>query len=324
MPSLFNSLISRVKRHPRGSRPVEELPTHQPSRPGSSVLGPPGSQLSSESYLVSDDNRLRLFRLMLGIAAPHQLGFEKRKLHPGETYPTDNTGAARIIEDNVDGKRPANNIGLYGRVVKAEQRAQMLYRVLSMLINACYFLQIIIGASLTAMGAAGADNRAITAFGAINTIIAGFLTYLKGSGIPERYKYFADEWKKIREAIEQWEREFSCLNCAQDVHEVVATIRGMYHDTVREIEMNTPDSYSSVKSPRTASGGRGAPEKTSIISMTGHREQKPHVGPEASPAKDYTRGDARDRSREGGVPQITVAEFAEPSHGPGAHRRPSQ
>lgn len=61
------------------------------------------------------------------------------------------------------------------------------------MINACYFLQIIVAAALTAMGAAGTSSQAITAFGAINTIIAGFLTFLKGSGLPGRLKYYGNE-----------------------------------------------------------------------------------------------------------------------------------
>lgn len=105
------------------------------------------------------------------------------------------------------------------------------------------------------MGAASINHTAITAFGAINTIIAVILTFLKGSGLPGRLKYFGDAWKKIREYIEQRERDFSRPNCDLDVHEVVATIEQMYSHTKHEIEMNTPDSYNSIKSTRAPSAG---------------------------------------------------------------------
>ncbi|EON97375.1 hypothetical protein UCRPA7_7131 [Phaeoacremonium minimum UCRPA7] len=183
---------------------------------------------------MPEDDPLALFRLMLGITASPQLGFSA-------SGPT--------------GTRPAANIGLYARVVDSEQKAKDSYKVFSVVINGCYFLQIIIAAALTALGAANANNKAITAFGALNTVIAGFLTFLKGSGLPGRLKYFGNEWKKIREFIEQRERDFSRHNCPLDVHEVVATIEQMYANTKQEIEMNTPDSYNSVTSMRLMGGG---------------------------------------------------------------------
>ncbi|KAK0702321.1 hypothetical protein B0H67DRAFT_595483 [Lasiosphaeris hirsuta] len=175
------------------------------------------------SHPVASDDPLTLFRLMLGITTPAHLASES-------------------------GARPADNIGLYARVVHSEEVAKDSYKVFSAIINACYFLQIIVAAALTALGAANADNKAITAFGAINTVIAGFLTYLKGSGLPARLKYFGNEWKKVREFIEQQERDFSHEGCTRDVYEVVETIREMYINTKRDIEMNTPDSYNSMAS----------------------------------------------------------------------------
>ncbi|KAK6065255.1 hypothetical protein SCUP515_11311 [Seiridium cupressi] len=68
--------------------------------------------------------------------------------------------------------RPAPNIGIYARIVVA--------------------------AAVTALGAASANHNAITAFGAMNTIVAGLLTFVKGSGLPARYKYYGNEWKKLR------------------------------------------------------------------------------------------------------------------------------
>lgn len=183
------------------------------------------------SYLVPEDDRLTLFRLMVGISTSPYLGYS---------------------ESSPIGRRPAANIGIYARVVHSEQKSKDGYKVYSTLINACFFLQIVVAAALTAFGAAGVSHGAVTAFGAINTIIAGLLTFLKGSGLPARLKYYGNEWKKIREFIEQRERDFSRSGCTLDVYEVVATVDRMYNHTKREIEMNTPDGYTSV----TASLGR--------------------------------------------------------------------
>ncbi|AEO63062.1 uncharacterized protein THITE_120898 [Thermothielavioides terrestris NRRL 8126] len=184
------------------------------ARPGeeqgaaSSAL-PPGN-VNRTSQRIASDDALTLFRLTLGIATPSHLGFTESAARPLTT-----------------------------------SKAEDSYKVFSAVINTCYFLQIIVTAALTALGAASADNKAITAFGAINTIIAGFLTFLKGSGYPARLKYYANEWKKVREFIEQRERDFTLEGCTLDVYEVVDAVREMYDSTKREIEMNTPDSYNS-------------------------------------------------------------------------------
>jgi hypothetical protein len=65
--------------------------------------------------------------------------------------------------------------------------------------------------------------------GAINTVIAGFLTYLKGSGLPNRLKYFQHEWAKVREYIEQRERDLS-IGDDIDVMQEVVTVRQMFEE----------------------------------------------------------------------------------------------
>ncbi|KAK7743326.1 hypothetical protein SLS62_010649 [Diatrype stigma] len=180
---------------------------------------------NGHNYLIPADEPLTLFRLMVGIVTSEQLGF---------------------TQSNPIGIRPAPNIGIYARVVHSEQHAKDSFKVFSAVVNACYFFQIVVAAGLTAMSAGGAARGAITAFGAINTVIAGFLTYLKGSGLPGRLKYYGNEWKKIREYIEQRERDFARVGCTLNVYEVVETIENMYKNTKQDIEMNTPDSYTSI------------------------------------------------------------------------------
>ncbi|KAK8083890.1 hypothetical protein PG996_002671 [Apiospora saccharicola] len=182
-----------------------------------------------QSAVIPSDDPLTMFRIMLGITDAPRLGF---------------------AEKNPVGTRPASNIGIYARVVHSEQKSKDSFKVFSTVINGCYFLQIIVAAALTAMGAAGTGSQAVTAFGAINTVIAGFLTFLKGSGLPGRLKYYGNEWKKIREYIEQRERDFSREGCTLDVHEVVNAIEKMYTHVKEEIEVNTPDGYTSVTTSR--------------------------------------------------------------------------
>ncbi|KAK8021675.1 hypothetical protein PG990_006813 [Apiospora arundinis] len=190
-----------------------------------SFVGDNNGQPHHQGVVIPSDDPLTMFRIMLGITDAPRLGFAER---------------------NPVGTRPASNIGIYARVVHSEQKSKDSFKVFSTVINACYFLQIIVAAALTAMGAAGTNSNAVTAFGAINTIIAGFLTFLKGSGLPGRLKYYGNEWKKIREYIEQRERDFSREGCTLDVHEVVGAVEKMYTHVKEEIEVNTPDGYTSV------------------------------------------------------------------------------
>ncbi|KAJ5622525.1 hypothetical protein N7528_005757 [Penicillium herquei] len=97
-------------------------------------------------------------------------------------------------------------------------------------------IQIIVAASLTALGAASGPHAVITAFGAINTIMAGILTYLRGSGLPDRLKAYQNKWKHIREYIEQREREFCLVGCDLDVQEEVFIVESMYQSLKSEME----------------------------------------------------------------------------------------
>jgi hypothetical protein len=135
-------------------------------------------------------------------------------------------------------------------VVHREQEAKNGYKYSSFLINGCLGLQVIVAAALTAMGAAKSNHNGVTVFGAVNTVIAGLLTYLKGSGLPNRLRYYENEWKKIREFIEQRERDFSHPSCRLDVYEVVHQIELMYEDVKADVQTNTPDSYVSVSDMR--------------------------------------------------------------------------
>ncbi|TVY93883.1 hypothetical protein LAWI1_G000429 [Lachnellula willkommii] len=175
---------------------------------------------------AADDN-LNMFRLLVGIISHPSMGPNYR--HPA-------------------GNRPAANLGIYARVVHNELTAKTGYKRMSVLINSCLGLQIIVAASLVALGAS--NHGAVTAFGAVNTVIAGILTFLKGSGLPNRLKYYQNEWKKIREYIEQRERDFSRPDCELSPYSVVATVETMYQEVKLDTEANTPERFAGVGNSR--------------------------------------------------------------------------
>lgn len=193
---------------------------------------------------VDHSNQLATFRHMVGIHSTK--GF---------------TGAADTTHNNLhfDG-RAAPNLGIYNRVCHREAQAKRGFKLASLLINGCLGLQVIVAAALTAMGAANSNHVSITAFGAINTVIAGILTYLKGSGLPNRIRWAENEWKKVREYIEQRERDFSRPECQLNMHEVVQVIEAMYEEVKADIQNNTPDAYISMSDLR----NRGSPTNPQI------------------------------------------------------------
>ena len=178
---------------------------------------------------VAGEDKLANFRLLVGI-------------HSTRTSGPTHGSLPRLDFDG----RAAPNLGMYNRVVHREQQAKRSYKFASVMINSCLGVQIVVAAALTALGAANSSHRAVTAFGAINTVIAGMLTYLKGSGLPNRIRYYENEWKRVREYIEQRERDFSRPDCNLDVYEIVSIIEAMYEEVKTDVQTNTPDSYISV------------------------------------------------------------------------------
>ncbi|KAI4192309.1 MAG: hypothetical protein LQ350_008674 [Teloschistes chrysophthalmus] len=144
---------------------------------------------------------------------------------------------------NRDRQRAARNLGIYTRIVSEERKATWQYHTMSTVINASFLGQILVAASLTALGAIGGPSLAITILGSANTIIAGIQTYLKGQGLPNRMKQYQFGLRKLREYIEDRERDFSSADCKLDVDHVIADVSAMYQAVRQTAEDNTPDTY---------------------------------------------------------------------------------
>jgi hypothetical protein len=179
---------------------------------------------------LDPDDKLNLFRHLTGITS-----------HPSMAHSSSFFSS---------GGRPAPNLGIYVRVVRNEQSAKIGFKYFSWLINGCLGLQIIVAAALTALGAAGGSRGAVTVFGAVNTVIAGILTFLKGSGLPNRFKYYQTEWKRVREFIEQRERDFSRPDCDLEVYGVASMVEAMYDEVKSNLEASQPERFAGHSSAR--------------------------------------------------------------------------
>lgn len=142
-------------------------------------------------------------------------------------------------------RRPAENQGTYKRLIDAEIKARLQYYFSSSLINTCLLAQIVIAAALTALGAANASHILIMILGSANTLIAGGMTYLKGQGLPERLIQYANGLRKVREYLEERERQFMRPDCKLDVNQEARVILRMYEAVRQKAE----DSYSREAGP---------------------------------------------------------------------------
>jgi SMODS and SLOG-associating 2TM effector domain len=105
-------------------------------------------------------------------------------------------------------ERPATNKGTYESLVNSQRKTRAEYYTTASLINIALFSQIIIAAAVTAVSAAGGPRVAVTVLGALNTVLAGSLTWVKGQGLPDRLLSYANELRRVREHIEDLERQY--------------------------------------------------------------------------------------------------------------------
>lgn len=134
------------------------------------------------------------------------------------------------------------------------------------MINACLFLQIVFASALTALGAANGSHTPIVIFGAANTVVAGILSFTKGQGLPNRLQQYQHTLRKVREYIEQRERDFSQLGCKLDLNNEIRIIVEMYETARQNDENNDPSTYNNPVSVCSAKG-KSDPEDIEKMAM---------------------------------------------------------
>ena len=167
-------------------------------------------------------------------------------------------------------RRPAPNIGIYNRVAIEEHKAKLQYYASALVINACLLSQVIFASALTALGAGQGSHTQITALGAANTVIAAILTFTKGSGLPNRLRQYQCTLRKVREYIEQRERDFAQLECRLDIDHEMQVIKGMYEQARQNDEDNDPGTYHNPTAASTANGplsGKIQGDMTSLVQV---------------------------------------------------------
>ena len=172
-----------------------------------------------------NDENLRIFRRALGINSDLASSTSGGSLEQGRK----------------------NAVGIYGAVIREQKRKAAQHLALSILVYGAHFGQIVIGAVLTALGPdAGAHTFAITALGAVNTVIAGVLALIKGQGLPERLRKDEMEFRRLQDWIEETEALLAVGVVGRDRKEAGLLVEvgfKKYNAAKASEENNLPENY---------------------------------------------------------------------------------
>ena len=237
----------------------------------------------------------------------HDLGMNHDlEQHAGRTDQLNAYREAVGIHDLIDTSvRPAGrvrqNVGVYKRVIREESKAKFQYYTTAILIDSCLLLQVIFAAALTALGASESSHIIITIFGAINTVLAGILSFTKGQGLPNRLRLYQGNMRKVREYIEQRERDFHQPYCKLNLDHEIETVIELYTLARQNDEDMNPNTYKNPAAPSTTganpSGGGELRKQSSAnaerlsILLTNSKDRSEQ---ERRASEHSTRSEARD------------------------------
>ncbi|OCT47332.1 hypothetical protein CLCR_02588 [Cladophialophora carrionii] len=137
------------------------------------------------------------------------------------------------------------------RVTRAYKTHTYQYWFVAILSNSLLFLQIVIAASLTALGAFN-NRRARTAtifLGASNTVIAGLLTYFKSRNQPNRARQFRNDLAAVVVQLDDTEANFRNPTWQGDESAELQKIRDAYKQARLDAQANYPDLWVKGTSP---------------------------------------------------------------------------
>ena len=185
-------------------------------------------------------------------------------------FPGMHGGTSELLGDqhaqfcNLVGTRPLNlapdqshtphKESLYRRVKQHRAAQNRTYIFTATLTNTMLLSQVVLGAALTGLAASDQSRVLITVFGALNTVIAGMVAFLRARGQPMRARMFRDDLDRVVDEVENatvmW---FGISKNAHgygdiDVDEVtvrseVARLTRLYDRAVKTNTLNDPDMY---------------------------------------------------------------------------------
>ncbi|KAI0202443.1 hypothetical protein F4808DRAFT_449790 [Astrocystis sublimbata] len=205
---------------------------------------------------TNNDENLIIFRKALGINC-HALP------HPYRDQATTSTD----LEDNRNDTTPTleegrkTAMGIYRNVIHTQRRMRIQHFLLTTFLYLVYFAQVVIGAALTALGSVAARyERHITILGAFNTVLAGVLALIKGSGQPQKLGKDRVGYRRLQDWIEETEALLAVGVIGRNRKEVGLLVESAfkrYNAAKRSEENNDPDFYVYHKADPSSSSGEG-------------------------------------------------------------------
>jgi hypothetical protein len=178
----------------------------------------------------------------------------------GINWRKENADAATLEE----GRKTAT--GIYKSIIDMQRKKHLQYDVIAFLQYGLYFAQVVVGAALTALGPSAADHTVlITLLGAINTVIAGVLALIKGSGQPTRLAKDQVGYRRIQDWVEETEALLAVGVIGRDRREVgmlVEVAFKKYNAAKSSEENNRPDMY--VSQPLESLGNRASSDSMEL------------------------------------------------------------
>jgi hypothetical protein len=141
--------------------------------------------------------------------------------------------------------------GYYRRAIDEQQSASYWFTISSILINLIYIIQILTAATITGLASYQNTTRTtLTVLGALNTVLAGLMAYLKGQGLPNRLLRSREQFSKVMEYAEYKERQFSHYasmlpseKAAMDPWGEADRVRDLFVAAKKDQQENYPDTY---------------------------------------------------------------------------------
>ncbi|KAH9203343.1 hypothetical protein DL95DRAFT_377773 [Leptodontidium sp. 2 PMI_412] len=144
--------------------------------------------------------------------------------------------------------------GLYKDVITSRCKSQYTYHFVASLLHTCLILQLILGATLTALGSTSKKNgTVITILAAINSINAGIIALLHNSGLPNRIRKDKDEYEKVERFLTGLV-DSGVVPVGTKTADVIKDCQTRYDTAKKIVASNKPEVYA------------GTPPSTGIVS----------------------------------------------------------
>ena len=268
----------------------EALPNQQtkggPSNGG--LETPVSDPYMQQSLYPPPTPALLAFQLRVGICSPPYL---RGAAPPSGAFGRGGTSSSLTLTNSAVPSRAGSNEGIYTRTVEQESKTRLQYSLSIWAVNTFFMLQIIVGAALTALGAAKGPPAAVTVLGAVNTIVAGLLTYLKGQGLPARLEAYLQQLRALREYIEEVERRVMRDGAAGfDVDREVGRIWEMYQEVRQTEQDNRPGNVLPPRGLITGLLKKPDIERKDVMAPTGDKPPAEVLKHGISDLREYSSG----------------------------------